>query len=75
MSDGCFSRDDSSSVPGAFPEDCSAAGAVVAHKRELQAAERKIDQRWPVPHAMRFIASVSVALWVMIIAAASWLIG
>jgi hypothetical protein len=29
----------------------------------------------PVRYALRFIASVSVALWLMIIAAASWLIG
>jgi hypothetical protein len=75
MPDGCFSRGDSSSLPSAFPKDCSAVGAVMAHKRGLQAAERKVDERWPVPYAMRFIAVVSVALWSVIIAAAIWLIG
>ena len=41
----------------------------------LQADQRQVDERWPVPHAMMFITMVSVALWVLIIAVASWLIG
>jgi hypothetical protein len=41
----------------------------------LEAKERRVDGRWPVPHAVMFIALVSVALWSLIIAAAGWLIG
>jgi hypothetical protein len=54
------------------------AGVVMAQERELvplQADERQVDERWPVPYAMLFISAVSVALWSLIIAAASWLIG
>ena len=41
----------------------------------LEAKERQVDERWPVPHAVMFITLVSVALWSLIIAAAGWLIG
>jgi hypothetical protein len=41
----------------------------------LRADEREVDERWPVPYAMLFIAVVSVAMWSVIIAAASWLFG
>jgi hypothetical protein len=41
----------------------------------LQADERQVEKRWPVPYAMLFITALSVALWLLIIAAASWLIG
>jgi hypothetical protein len=41
----------------------------------LEADERQLDERWPVPYAIMFIAVVSVTLWSLIIAAASWLIG
>jgi hypothetical protein len=41
----------------------------------LQADERQVDERWPVPYAMGFITAAGVALWLLIIAAASWLIG
>ena len=41
----------------------------------LPAVQRQVDERWPVPHAIMFITVASVALWVLIIAAASWLIG
>jgi hypothetical protein len=41
----------------------------------LPADERQVDKRWPVPYAMMFITAISVALWSLIIAAASWLIG
>jgi hypothetical protein len=57
------------------------ARVVMAQERELvslqtlQADERQVDERWPVPYAMGFITAVSVALWLLIIAAASWLIG
>jgi hypothetical protein len=41
----------------------------------LPADERQVDERWPVPYAIMIITLVSVALWSLIIAAASWLIG
>lgn len=41
----------------------------------LQADERQVDERWPVPYAIMFITGVSVALWSLIIAAANWLVG
>ena len=41
----------------------------------LQADQRQADERWPVPYAIMFITVVSVTLWSLIIAAASWLIG
>jgi hypothetical protein len=54
---------------------------VMAQERELvpletlQADERHVDERWPVPYAIVFITAVSVALWSLIIAVASWLTG
>ena len=36
---------------------------------------RGADERWPVPYAIMFVTAVSVALWTLIIAVASWLIG
>ena len=53
----------------------------MAHERELtplpilQADQRQVDERWPVPYAMMFVTVVSVALWSLLIAAARWLIG
>ena len=53
----------------------------MAHEREvgslrtLQADDRQVDERWPVPYALMFITVVSVALWSLIIALARWLIG
>jgi hypothetical protein len=53
----------------------------MAHERELvplqtlQADQPQTDTRWPVPYAIMFITVVSVALWSLIIAAASWLTG
>ena len=41
----------------------------------LQAREKAIDGRWPVPYAIMFITGVSAAFWAMIIVVASWLIG
>ena len=41
----------------------------------LQAEERRADERWPVPYAIMVIVLVSVALWSVIIAGATWLIG
>ena len=41
----------------------------------LEADQRQVDERWPVPYAILFITAASVALWSLIIAAASWLIG
>jgi hypothetical protein len=54
---------------------------MMAHKQEtirlqtLQARDKPIDGRWPVPYAIMFIIGVSVALWSLIIAVANWLIG
>jgi hypothetical protein len=42
---------------------------------QRQADQRQADERWPVPYAILFITAASVALWSLIIAAASWLIG
>jgi hypothetical protein len=42
---------------------------------QRQADQRQVDERWPVPYAILFITAASVALWSLIIAAASWLIG
>jgi hypothetical protein len=42
---------------------------------QRQANQRQVDERWPVPYAILFITAASVALWSLIIAAASWLIG
>jgi hypothetical protein len=53
----------------------------MAHEQELvalqtlQAREKAIEGRWPVPYAIMFITGVSAALWAMIILVASWLIG
>ena len=53
----------------------------MAHERELvslqtlQADRRQVDRRWRVPYAIMVIVMVSVSLWALIIAAASWLIG
>ena len=43
--------------------------------QSLQADERQVDERWPVPYALMVIALVSVALWSLIIGVANWLIG
>jgi hypothetical protein len=57
------------------------ARVIMAHERELvppqtaPADPGRVDERWPVPHALLFITVASVALWSLIIAAASWLIG
>jgi hypothetical protein len=53
----------------------------MAHERELvplqtlQADQRQVGERWPVPYAIMFITVVSLTLWSLIIFAASWLIG
>jgi hypothetical protein len=53
----------------------------MAHEQEmvplqtLQAHGEALDERWPVPYAIMFVAGVSVALWTLIIAVAHWLIG
>ena len=53
----------------------------MAHEQELaplqtvRAGEKEPDGRWPVPYALMFITVASVALWSLIIAATSWLIG
>jgi hypothetical protein len=53
----------------------------MAHERELVAPrnleteQRQTDGRWPVPYAIMFIIVISVGLWSLIIAVASWLIG
>jgi hypothetical protein len=44
-----------------------------ADEREL--GEHDLDGRWPVLYAIMFVTVVSVALWALIIACASWLIG
>jgi hypothetical protein len=41
----------------------------------LQAEQRQVDERWPVPYAIMFITVASVTLWSLIIVAASWLTG
>jgi hypothetical protein len=41
----------------------------------LQARGDAGDDRWPVPYAIMFVTGISVALWTLIIAVASWLIG
>jgi hypothetical protein len=41
----------------------------------LQADQRQVDERWPVPYAIMLITAISVALWSLVIAAASWLVG
>jgi hypothetical protein len=56
------------------------ARVIMAQERELvppqglQAEQRRVDERWPVPHAILFITVVSVTLWSLIIVAARWLI-
>ena len=50
----------------------------MAQERErvpLQADQRQVDERWPVPYAIMCITAVSAALWSLAIAAARWLIG
>jgi hypothetical protein len=53
----------------------------MAHERELAspqtapANQASVDERWPVPYAILFVTAASVALWSLIIAAASWLLG
>ena len=53
----------------------------MAHEQELiplhtlPADQPQADTRWPVPYAIMFITVVSVALWSLIIAVASWLTG
>jgi hypothetical protein len=54
---------------------------MMAHEQEtlplqtLQARDKAVDGRWPVPYAIMFITGISVALWTLIIAVANWLIG
>jgi hypothetical protein len=53
----------------------------MAHEQELtrlqsvRAGEKERNERWPVPYAAMFIIVVSVALWSLIVAVASWLLG
>jgi hypothetical protein len=53
----------------------------MAHERELvppqtaPADQDSADRRWPVAYAILFVTVASVALWSLIIAAASWLMG
>ena len=53
----------------------------MAHEREMVALQtlpargEAVDDRWPVPYAIMFVTGISVALWTLIIAVASWLIG
>ena len=53
----------------------------MAYERELAtpqtapADQGSVDERWPVPHAILFVTAASIALWSLIIVAASWLIG
>jgi hypothetical protein len=52
----------------------------MAHEQELVPlqtlqARGAADDRWPVPYAIMFVTGISVALWTLIIAVASWLIG
>jgi hypothetical protein len=42
---------------------------------ESELGENDLDRRWPVLYAILFVIVVSVALWALIIACASWLIG
>ena len=48
-----------------------------ATRRPRIAREERVprNERWPVSHTLMFITVISVALWSLIIAAASWLIG
>ena len=52
----------------------------MAHEQEmvplqtLQSRGAVADDRWPVPYAIMFVTGISVALWTLIIAVASWLI-
>jgi hypothetical protein len=41
----------------------------------LQARGDAGDDRWPVPYAIMFVTGISMALWTLIIAVESWLIG
>jgi hypothetical protein len=41
----------------------------------LRAGRTELDERWPVSYALRFILMVSIGLWAVIMAAASWLLG
>ena len=43
--------------------------------QRVQARSDAGDDRWPVPYAIMFVTGISVALWTLIIAVASWLIG
>jgi hypothetical protein len=61
--------------------DVSPARVIMAHERELvplqtaPADQDSADKRWPVAYAILFVTVASVALWSLIIAAASWLMG
>jgi hypothetical protein len=56
------------------------ARVIMAQERELAplqtlpADRRRVDERWPVSHAIMCITVVSVTLWSLIIALARWLI-
>lgn len=41
----------------------------------LRAGRTELDERWHVSYALRFILMVSIGLWAVIMAAASWLLG
>ena len=54
----------------------------MAHEQEMVSLQTlqatrggAVDDRWPVPYAIMFVTGISVALWILIIAVASWLIG
>jgi hypothetical protein len=57
------------------------ARVIMAQERELApsqtapADQGSADRRWPVAYAILFVTVASVALWSLIIVAASWLIG
>ena len=41
----------------------------------LPAVSDPSEERWPVPRTAMFVAFVSTALWIVILAGARWLIG
>ena len=38
-------------------------------------AVTEADERWPLPRTAMFVTFTSIALWILILAAARWLIG
>ena len=55
--------------PASWPRSGSRLGA------HCELAGTELDERWPVSYALRFIVMVSIGLWAVIMAAASWLLG